>query len=223
MYWETAEDCHNELISSAISRDKFTYIMKNIHCCDNNALNKSDKFDKFAQRRPLFNILSERFMLFTPTEENYCIDEAMVPYYGRHPTKQFIRGKPIRWGYKFWVGSTRLGYVTWFEPYQGSFSQQYVESYKDLGLGPGVVLRFAVLRFADSMQESKQGMHFHFYFDNFFTILPLLDVLSQRGIKATGTVRENRLGSCPIRSSKNLKKEQTWFVPYTFVEEFKKR
>ena len=35
----------------------------------------------------------------------------MVPYYGRHPVKQFIRGKPIRWGYKAWVAATRLGYV----------------------------------------------------------------------------------------------------------------
>lgn len=198
MYWETAEDCHNELIHSAISRDRFTYVIQNIHCSDNNALNANDKFSKV---RPLFNALNQRFLMFSPIEENYSIDEAMVPYYGRHPTKQFIRGKPIRWGYKFWVGATRLGYVAWFEPYQGSFSQ-HVDSYKDMGLGPGVVLRFA-----DVMQQTNPGIHFHFFFDNFFTTLPLLDVLSQRGVKATGTIRDNRLGSCPLSSSKIFKKE----------------
>uniref|UniRef100_A0A1Y1LG12 PiggyBac transposable element-derived protein domain-containing protein n=1 Tax=Photinus pyralis TaxID=7054 RepID=A0A1Y1LG12_PHOPY len=198
MYWETADDCHNNLIATAISRDRFTYIMKNLHCCDNNFLNASDKF---AKVRPLFNSLNERFLEFCPSEETYCVDEAMIPYYGRHPTKQFIRGKPIRWGYKFWVGATRLGYVTWFEPYQGALSEHNVNSYKGLGLGPGVVLRFT-----DVIQKSKPLMTFHLYFDNFFTTLSLLDILSQRGIRGTGTVRENRLGVCPISSSNNLKK-----------------
>ena len=32
--------------------------------------------------------------------EKYSIDEIMVPYYGRHSSKQYIRGKPIRFGYK---------------------------------------------------------------------------------------------------------------------------
>lgn len=40
----------------------------------------------------------------------------MVPYFGRHGAKQFIRGKPIRWGYKLWTGATRLGYIEWFDP-----------------------------------------------------------------------------------------------------------
>jgi hypothetical protein len=58
----------------------------------------------------------------------------MVPYYGGHFCKQFIRGKPIRWGFKFWVGATRLGYIVWFEPYQGQ-SGEIPSEYKKLGLG----------------------------------------------------------------------------------------
>ena len=30
------------------------------------------------------------------------IDESMVPYYGGHSAKMFIKGKPIRFGYKIW-------------------------------------------------------------------------------------------------------------------------
>lgn len=44
----------------------------------------------------------------------------MVPYFGRHGSKQFIRGKTIRWGYKFWMATTISGYIEWFEPYQGA-------------------------------------------------------------------------------------------------------
>ena len=28
------------------------------------------------------------------------MDEVMIPYYGRHSAKQYIRGKPIRYGFK---------------------------------------------------------------------------------------------------------------------------
>jgi hypothetical protein len=43
-------------------------------------------------------------------------------------------------------------------------------------------------------------------FDNFFTSLPLLSELENRGLKATGTVPENRTGKCPLSESKVLKK-----------------
>jgi hypothetical protein len=32
--------------------------------------------------------------------EKVSIDEAMVKYFGPHPLKQFLKGKPTRFGYK---------------------------------------------------------------------------------------------------------------------------
>jgi hypothetical protein len=49
---------------------------------------------------------------------------------------------------------------------------------------------------------------YHFYFDNFFTGLPLLSYLSDRGCKATGTIRENRTSKCPLSHSKKFSKFQ---------------
>ncbi|CAG4962968.1 unnamed protein product [Parnassius apollo] len=115
MYWETSTDADFRIVHNAMSRDRFTFIMSNLHCCDNTVL--ADSPDKFAKLRPLFDELNKIFTEMAPLEENYSIDEAMVRYYGRHSCKQFIRGKPIRWGYKLWVGATRLGYVIWFDPY----------------------------------------------------------------------------------------------------------
>ncbi|XP_049833274.1 piggyBac transposable element-derived protein 3-like [Schistocerca gregaria] len=44
------------------------------------------------------------------------------------------------------------------------------------------------------------------YFDNFFTSRDLLIHLRNLGFRATGTVRENRVGDCPLLSSNALKK-----------------
>lgn len=79
------------------------------------------------------------FFKYAPNVENHSVDEAMVPYFGRHGCKQFIPGKPIRWGYKLWVGCSISGYINWFEPYQGA-STHYSPKYKDVGAGAGVVL-----------------------------------------------------------------------------------
>lgn len=34
----------------------------------------------------------------------------MVPYFGRHSCKMFIKGKPIRFGYKEWILCSSSGY-----------------------------------------------------------------------------------------------------------------
>ncbi|XP_045481005.1 piggyBac transposable element-derived protein 3-like [Harmonia axyridis] len=137
MYWENAEDAGSKLVYEAMSRDRFSFIMQNLHCNDNTKLTKDDKFTKL---RPLFDTLNKKFQAFAPFQEFHSLDESMVPYYGGHGTKQFIRGKPIRWGYKFWTGTTRNGYVEWFEPYQGS-GTQLPKKYHHLGLGASVVLQ----------------------------------------------------------------------------------
>ncbi|KAI8121791.1 PiggyBac transposable element-derived protein 3 [Lucilia cuprina] len=51
--------------------------------------------------------------------ENISIDESMVKYYGRHSAKQYIRGKPIRFGYKNWVAASSSGYCYCFDIYCG--------------------------------------------------------------------------------------------------------
>ena len=109
-------------------------------------------------------------------------------YYGHHGTKQFIRGKPICWGYKLWTATTPLLYIEWFEPYQGS-TTILSQKYKDLGLGASVVLQCA-----DTLQANQPNLAYLLYFDNFFTSPKLLDELREKGIKGTGTIRENRLG-----------------------------
>ncbi|KAJ8939830.1 hypothetical protein NQ318_013049 [Aromia moschata] len=63
------------------------------------------------------------------------IDESMVPYFGRHGTKQFITGKPIRYGYKVWSLCDPCGYLIQFDAYQGKQNNRPNSMYKKLGYG----------------------------------------------------------------------------------------
>lgn len=198
MYWEQAEDTHNRMASQAISRDKFEFIMSHIHFSDNTNL---DRNDKFAKVRPFFNQLNQTFLANSFLEEDHSVDEAMVPYYGKHGCKQFIHGKPIRYGYKLWVGTTKQGYINWFEPYQGA-TTNISTKYKDLGVGTAVILEYA-----DRLREKYPNFNFQLYFDNFFSSIPLLENLTRIKMYGTGTIRENRIPSSTLIDSKELKKK----------------
>ncbi|GFU29523.1 chimeric ERCC6-PGBD3 protein [Nephila pilipes] len=91
---------------------RFEEIIQYLHFADNSYLNKKDKMTKLC---PLFNDLNERFLMHFPNEQHLSIDESMVPYFGHHGCKQFIKGKPVRFGYKFGSLNTKLGYSIQFE------------------------------------------------------------------------------------------------------------
>jgi DNA excision repair protein ERCC-6 len=135
----------------------------------------------------------------------------MVPYFGKHGCKQFIHGKPIRYGYKFWVGALKEGYVLWFEPYQGAGT--LIDSkYKQLGLGASVVLHYA------DVLKSSSSLPYHLFFDNFFTSFALLQGLTEKGIRGTGTIRENRIQNCSVAKSKEMNKKPRGSYDYRVAD-----
>jgi DNA excision repair protein ERCC-6 len=189
-YWEPADDIRNIAISKAMTRNRFEEIMQLLHLANNENLTTGDKV---AKVRPLLAMINERFLRFFPQQAALSIDESMVPYYGRHGMKQFIRGKPVRFGYKVWSLNTPLGYCVQFEPYQGSGVTD-----STLGLGGSVVL--------DLISELPPAKY-QLFFDNFFTNIRLLNTLSEMNIGATGTVRVNRTEKCPLVPPEKLKKQ----------------
>ena len=97
--------------SILIYRDKIRFVVldceRYLHLADNKTLNSSDKF---ARLWPLFNAISKQCVLNYQPTHHVCIDESMVPYFGKHGAKQYIPGKPIKFGFKLWVMATPLGY-----------------------------------------------------------------------------------------------------------------
>ena len=184
-------------VQSAMSRNRFEEMLRYLHVSDNAHLDVGDKMSKV---RPLLSHMNEKFLTYfrAVQTQNLSIDESMVPYYGRHSCKQFIRGKPIRFGYKVWMLSTSLGYVVKFEPYQGAKGRQAV--YPGLGMGGSVVIDLIA-----ALQE-EEGRSYHLTFDNLFTSLKLVDVLTEKNIACRGTIRANRLGDCPVCEVTEMKK-----------------
>ena len=95
MYWEHNENTHNTTVSSLLSRNRFDEIMQNLYLADNSNL---DKEDKFAKMRPLTNKLNEQCLANYLPKQSISIDESMVPYFGRHDYKQYMRNKPVTFG-----------------------------------------------------------------------------------------------------------------------------
>lgn len=201
MYWSHDPDLHNKAIGDAMRRDRFDSIKKCLHF---NATTHQDKNDKYTKLRPLITHLQEKFMKhFIPSQ---CIshDEAMVKYFGKHGCKQSIRNKPIRFGYKIWCQNTTSGYLHAFDPYQGKTYKGDENMESDLGKAASTVMHLI-----GGYSDSTKVLPYHFFFDNFFTTVPLLVELAKRGYDGTGTIRDNRLDkNCPLPSIAQIDKKE---------------
>ena len=208
MFWENADDANIAAISQSIRLRRFEDIFRYLHVCDNDHL---DLNDKFAKVRPLLDLLNEVFLQNAPNETEVSVDESMIPYFGRHQCKQFMKLKPVRFGYKAFVAALLMGYCTFILLYQGKGS--------NFGNGPGVGLgESIVVKFCEVLQ-ARYDVQFSFFFDNFFTNAKLISTLHERGMFATGTVRENRMAKCPIMKKKELsQKPRGEYVSYTTKE-----
>ena len=131
-------------------------------------------------------------------EQSVSIDESMVPYFGRYGCKQYMRNKPVKFGYKFWEAATPLGYAIQFYPYAGKD-----ENYdSNLGLGGSVVATLA------EKLPSQVGSNYHIIMDNFFTSTNLLRILKAKDISVTRTVRIYLVKNAPLRPVKEMEKSE---------------
>lgn len=199
-YWDTQGDMGNKLIIEAMRRDRFLTIWKHFHLADNNKIDNSDKYYKV---RPLIEKLRKKFKEFYVPEKDLNFDESMVKYFGRHSCKQFIKGKPIRFGYKIWCLNSKSGYLVDFIPYQGT-DPQLNPKYREVfgaSAAPFVTLM-------ETLPNNKKRLNYSLYCDNLFTSFHLLNHFKQLGYGVTGTIRENRIPkNCPIIAKKAMMKK----------------
>lgn len=190
-YWCLDEDLLVPPVANAMSRNRFQEIKKYLHLADNTQIDKNDKMYKV---RPLMNKLNKNFQQFGIFHKDLSIDEAMIKYFGHHSSKQFIRGKPVRFGYKDWMLCSSTGYCYNFDTYCGAAVDKTA-----LPLGSRVVLQ--MLEIVDVPTDHE------IFFDNYFTSYNLMQTLKEKGFQATGTARENRIKKCPLLSSSEMKKK----------------
>ncbi|VEN42899.1 unnamed protein product, partial [Callosobruchus maculatus] len=192
MLWEVDTDTYNPLIANSMRRNRFETLKRFAHCADNDNLAQGDKF---AKVRPLFDKFNKIFLEYAPLEERLSLDESMVPYFGRHGAKQFIKGKPIRYGYKVWSLCNPAGYLIQFHPYQGKENDR---PHMELGLGGSVVMTL--------VSKLPNDKPFKIYTDRYFSSLKLVQLLQNMGFGYTGTIQPNRTEKCPLPSKAVVKK-----------------
>ena len=201
LHWSYEADISSPFVREIMSRNYFKKVKTHLHVCDNNKLSSDDKW---AKLRPLFDVVNKNLIQFGVFAKHLSIHEQMVPYFRRHSCKMFIRGKPIRFGYKNWVLCSDDGYPFKVNSYQGKAERN------EGPLGPSTVKNLLDVVTNDRIQDVC--------FDNFFTSVLLLEELKNKGIPATGTIRINRLPGLPSPSNKEMEKKERGFMSVCSTE-----
>lgn len=201
LYWDSHGDTKNELVGNAMRRNRFEQILRFLHCSDNTQMDPRNKMWKI---QPLVDKVKKKCSENFVPEQNLSYDESMVKYYGRHSCKQFIKNKPIRFGYKIWCLCTSEGYLINFDIYQGKSPTAIGDYQKMFGKASAPLVQMI-----DAIPANIKQLPYHFFFDNLFTGMNLLSFLREKGYGGTGTVRQNRLTqSCPLALNKHLDKKE---------------
>ncbi|GBP70847.1 PiggyBac transposable element-derived protein 3 [Eumeta japonica] len=203
LYWCRDEDVHIPFVERAMSRKRFDKIKSYLHFNDNSRIDNTDKAFKI---RPFIDKANESFRKFGIFESKLAVDEMIVKYFGHHGIKQFIKGKPVRFGYKLWALCGVSGYCYNFSLYIGKETQIFAGTAD--GLGSRVVKKLLAVCMDPSAHEV--------YFDNFFSSVQLLIDLKSQGFRATGTVRDNRTKKCPIMTKQEMKKKHRGYSDHRF-------
>lgn len=204
-YWSEADDLKAECVQNVMPKNRYMKLKSSLHFVDNSLVAQNCN-DRAFKIRPLIESLNRNFIKFGVFARQLSIDEMIVRYYGHHGLKQFIRGKPIRFGYKYWAICSHDGYCFQFQLYCG----KETVCQQQMPLGSCVVLSLL------SIVPQNNLPDYTVHFDNFFTSHNLMATLSKMSVRATGTVRENRTARCPLSSVKSVSKEQRGFHDHRF-------
>jgi DNA excision repair protein ERCC-6 len=193
LFWENRPDCSNMFVKRAMSRNLFQDIVRFTYFVDTVV---PDAADRFWKVRPLFDHLNKTAKQYVQPPATVSVDEGMVKYFGPHPLKQFIRGKPVRFGYKMWILASPQGELLAVQPYAGAST-----NIQDFGLGQGPNVVMGLVQQYGLLPGSKV------YVDNLFTSLDLLDNMGDRQYGVTGTLRQNRIIGIPLPNKKQANKQ----------------
>lgn len=186
-YWSSDPFLSCKMVSSAMSRNHFEEIKSKLKY---SKTKDQDPNDKGWRVRALLNLFRTNILKYGIWKTALSIDESMAKSYARTSLKQFIRGKPIRFGLKFWSLCTSDGYLLNLDLYCGKNSKTGDKLAK-CALGSRVVLNLLQPFFKTT--PSGKIPEFHLYFDNYFTSIDLIVHLHRLRLKCTGTIRENRV------------------------------
>lgn len=159
---------------------------------DEKRARNEEGYDRLFLIRPLINLVNKNIKRAAKEELINSVDEMMVPFKGHHSLKVYMAKKPHKWGYKIWARAGISGYVRQLEVYGDNLIEVDATLPDGIGKSGEVVVR--------ACHNLESGSYV--YFDNFFTSMELLRYFKQKGIRATGTARRNRIRNSPLLTEK---------------------
>ena len=176
-------------VSQGMPIRRFKALQSCLHLNGNTTAKKRGEpgYDKLHKIRPMMESIRENCQCYSLHRE-VSVDEAMVGFKGRSSMKQYCPMKPTKRGYKVWaLSDAHSGYMYNFTVYTGATS-----GVTEHGLGASVVC---------TMTEPEVLEKSHFFFDNFFSNVPLAKFLRTKNTYCVATARVDRV-SWPIALSK---------------------
>ena len=104
-------------IADAMTRNRYLKIKQYLHIADNQNLENGSKV---AKVKPLHDALNKALNQFVILHDKLSVDESTVPYKGLHSIRQYMKSKPIKFGYKLWALCANDGYPYHLDIYCGS-------------------------------------------------------------------------------------------------------
>ena len=146
-YWRVDNLIGNDGIQNTMIRNHFCEILQDLHFADNR-LSQAFKI--------MIDHLNSKDSDVLSNDSEQSIDEHMVKLKGRSRMKQYIKSKPIKLGFKFWLCClSKSGYLYQMDMY---LRRKKTPEF-DLGLGEEVVLQ---------LTKDLERSFCTVFFDNFF-------------------------------------------------------
>lgn len=187
-YWRQGRLYSLEFPKSVLSGRKFFSIVRALRLssreadAENKGKRGTAEFDRLGEIKPLYTEIRTACRQNYQPDQHISIDERMVASKARVIFKQYLKSKPVRWGYKLFVIADSLTGYTWdFFVYEGKRAQS-----SNKGLSYDTVMSL--------LNTSLLGTGYKLYVDNFYTSPVLFKDLLQKNISACGTIRTKRQG-----------------------------
>eukprot|EP00731_Ephydatia_muelleri_P004533 Em0002g709a len=181
-YWCTSWPFQTKCVSSIMTRNRFSLLMKFLHLNNNELYIPKGQpgHDPIFELRPFITSLVKNCQDSFQLGKELSIDESMVSFLrvDLFLSSTPLRSRPTKWGMKaFVLADSQTGYVYNWRLYTGKDDALDRDG---KGLAHAVVLK---------LLEGTEGTEHHMYMDNWYNSPTLFEELHRRGYDATGTVR----------------------------------